>query len=311
MTDKRFFVRTSVDIALRLDLLSEVHGIQKAEKYFNNIPQNFRVLEVYGALLNCYVRAKSVEKAEALMQKMRDLGFAKNSLNYNNMLSLYRQTGNFEKIDMLVHEMEENGIAFDNFTFNLLLSAYAAVSDIQGMEKIITKMESGTKIALNDTSYSAAATGYTKAGLLDKALEMLKKSETLITSKGRSKAYEILITQYAAIGKTDEVLRIWELYKKEEKVYNKGYVCIIPSMLKFDDIETAEKIFEEWECRNLSYDIRIPNFLIGAYCRKGLLGSAETLVDRVVSKGGKPNAFTWYYLATGYLQNDELLKLWK
>ncbi|KDP21920.1 hypothetical protein JCGZ_03058 [Jatropha curcas] len=272
MADKRYIPLTSIDIALRLDLISKVYGIEEAEKYFNNIPQKFKVLKVYGALLNCYARAESIEKAEAVMQKMRDLGFcSRMSLTYNTILNLYYRTGNFEKLDALVHEMEEYGISHDKFTTGIRLSAYAAVSDIEGMEKIITEMESGTKIAFDWSSYSAAATGYRKAGLLDKALEMLKKSERLITSERRNTTYEILITQYAAIGKKDEVLRIWELYKKNKKVYNKGYVSVINSVLRFDDIETAEKIFEEWECLNLVYDIRIPNFLVRTYSRKGLL----------------------------------------
>ncbi|KDP21918.1 hypothetical protein JCGZ_03056 [Jatropha curcas] len=304
MTDKRYFALCSPDIALRLDLMSKVHGIEEAEKYFNNVPQKLKVVEVYGGLLHCYAHATHVEKAEALMQKMRDLGFDRTLFTYNDMLNLYYRTGNFEKLDALVHEMEENGIVYDKITISLQLSAYAAVSNIEGMEKVIKKMESDRKIVLDWITYSAAATGYAKAGLADKALEMLKKSERLITSK-RSRAYEGLITQYATLGKKDEVLRIWELYRKKEKVYNKGYTRIITSLLKFDDIESAEKIFEEWESQNLFYDIQIPNCLIGAYSRKGLLERAENLIDRAVSKGGKTNALTWCHLATGYLLKDQ------
>ncbi|KAF2307708.1 hypothetical protein GH714_031075 [Hevea brasiliensis] len=277
MTDKRYFALTTRDVALRLDLISKVHGIEQAERYFNNIPQQLKVLEVYGALLNCYAYARSVEKAEAVMQKMRDLGFCRETLTYNVMLNLYYQTGNVEKFDALTHEMEENGIAYDKFTLTIRLSAYAAVSDIEGMEKTIKKMESDSRVVLDWASYAAAASGYTKAGLVDKALEMLKKSEGLITSKKRSTAYNFLLTQYAATGKKDEVLRLWELYKKKAKIYNIGYFSIISSLSKLDDFESAEKIFEEWESQNLKYDIRVPNFLIGAYSRKGHLDRAETL----------------------------------
>jgi pentatricopeptide repeat protein len=86
-------------------------------------------------------------------------------------------------------------------------------------------------------------------------------------------------------------------------------ISIITSLLKLDDFENAEKIFEEWEFQNHScYDIHIPNFLIDAYSRKGLVEKAETLIDRAISKGGEPNAKTWYHLATGYLQNGQTLK---
>ncbi|KAI4348829.1 hypothetical protein L6164_009503 [Bauhinia variegata] len=100
-------------------------------------------------------------------------------------------------------------------------------------------------------------------------------------------------------------MRIWEIYRKEGNVYNKGYIAMITAMIKFDDIESAEKIFEEWESKKLSYDIRIPNYLIGAYCRKGLVEAAEALVNWVKFSGGEPDARTRYYLANGCLQRRD------
>ncbi|GAV86127.1 PPR domain-containing protein/PPR_2 domain-containing protein [Cephalotus follicularis] len=309
MTDKMYFKLTSRDICLRLDLIAKVHGIEQSESYFNNIPLQLRCLEVYSALFNCYARVKSVEKAEAVLQKMRDLGLARTTLTFNVLLNLYYETGNYEKVDNVMQEMEAKGISFDKYTYTIRFNAYSSASDIEGMDKILASMECDPNVVLDWTAYASVANGYAKAGLTEKALAMLKKSEGLITtSKKRSVAYNFLLTQYAAIGKKDEVLRLWEDYQKKVKVLNQGYISLIPSLLKFDDIEKVEKIFEEWESRNLAYDIRIPNLFIGACCRKGLLAKAEALVNRVMSNGGKPDAFTWYYLATGYLQSNQTPK---
>ncbi|KAG6743921.1 hypothetical protein POTOM_052625 [Populus tomentosa] len=309
MTDSEYFELASQDVAVQLDLISKVHGIEQAQKLFNNTPQHLKVLKVYSALLNCYAKEKLVEKAESVVQEMKSLGFANTLLVYNVILNFYYQTGNPEKINSLMQEMEQNGIGCDKFAHSIQLSAYASVSDIVGIEKTLAKMESDPNIFLDWTSYTAAAKGYIKVGLVDKALEMLEKSERLVTGKRRGTAYDSLITLYAATGKTNEVLRIWELYKKNEKVSKEAYISIITSLLKLDDFENAEKIFEEWEFQNHScYDIHIPNFLIDAYSRKGLVEKAETLIDRAISKGGEPNAKTWYHLATGYLQNGQTLK---
>ncbi|KAL9373852.1 hypothetical protein Peur_033472 [Populus x canadensis] len=309
MTDSGYFELASQDVAVQLDLISKVHGIEQAQKLFNNTPQHLKVLKVYSALLNCYAKAKLVEKAESVVQEMKSLGFANTLLVYNVILNFYYQTGNPEKINSLMQEMEQNGTGCDKFAHSIQLSAYASVSDIVGIEKTLAKMESDPNVFLDWTSYTAAAKGYIKVGLVDNALEMLEKSERLVTGKRRGTAYDSLITLYAATGKTNEVLRIWELYKKNEKVYKEAYISIITSLLKLDDFENAEKIFEEWEFQNHScYDIHIPNFLIDAYSRKGLVEKAETLIDRAISKGGEPNAKTWYHLATGYLQNGQTLK---
>ncbi|KAM5559184.1 pentatricopeptide repeat-containing protein [Rosa sericea] len=297
------------DVAIRLDLIAKVQGIEEAENYFNYTPKKLKALQVYHALLNCYARAKQLEKAEATMQKMRDLGFSRTSLSYNVLLNLYYKTGHRAKFDSLMSEMEENGIGFDRFTYGIRLSAAAAASDLEGIDKILAECESDPKSLVSWTTYAVAANGYTKAGAVDKALAMLKRSEEQIPSSKRQRpAYEQLMTRYAVLGKKDDTLRLWKCYKEQMKVYNRGYLCIITSLLKSDDIESAEKIFEEWESEPANYDIRIPNTLIGAYTRNGFLDKAEAILSRIRLKDGKPNHTTWIYLAKGYLDQGQIEK---
>ncbi|CAN6697098.1 unnamed protein product [Malus baccata var. baccata] len=314
LSDKRYFELTIADVAIRLDLIAKVHGIEQAEDYFNNIPKNLKVLEVYCALLNSYARAKLVEKAEDIMQKMRELGFARTSLSYNNLLNLYYQTGNTDKFNVLMSEMKEKGIVHDKFTYCIQISAYAAASDLEGIDKVMAEWESDPKVLMDWDSYSNVAISYKTAGNVEKALAMLERSEKLMSSSKRKRgAYEYLMTQYAALGQKDRVMRLWELYKKHMKIYNRGYISIMTSVLKIGDIESAEKIYDEWESSNLSFDICIPNFLIGAYTRKGLVDKAlvdkaESIVNRVIQKGEKPDARSWHYLARGYLDHDQIEK---
>lgn len=308
MTDKRYLNITAADAAVQLDLIAKVKGIEEAENYFSNVSEKIRALEVYSALLNCYSYVKSAEKAEATMQKMRDLGLARSTLVYNSMLKLYYQTGNFEKLDSLMHEMEENGITYDRYTYCTRLSAYADASDREGIDKILTMMEADPDVALDWVIYTTAANGYAKVGLLDKALAMLKKSEEQIKGGKIGRAYNFLLSLYGKYGKKDDVLRIWELYKKVMKVHSNGYKSVISSLLKCDDLESAENIFEEWESQNLPYDTRIPNFLIDAYCRNGLLEKAENLINHEKLKGREIHVKAWYYLAAVYRQNNQTHK---
>lgn len=308
MTDKRYLNITAADAAVRLDLIAKVKGIEEAENYFSYIPEKIKGLEVYSALLNCYSNVKSTDKAEATMQKMRDLGLARTTVVYNSMLKLYYKTGNFEKLDSLMHEMEENGITYDRYTYCTRLGAYADASDHEGIDKILTMMEADPNVALDWVIYATVGNGYGKVGLLDKALAMLKKSEEQIKGAKVNSAYNVILTLYGKYGKKDDVLRIWELYKKAVKVLNNGYRNVISSLLKLDDLESAEKIFEEWESQALCHDTRIPNFLIDAYCRNGLLEKAENLVNHEKLKGREIHVKSWYYLATGYRQNSQIHK---
>ncbi|KAI4333972.1 hypothetical protein L6164_018717 [Bauhinia variegata] len=301
MSNKENHELTSGDIAVRLDLISKVHGLDEAERYYASIPETSRVVEVYGALLNCYAEHQSLEKAEATIQKIREFGVNR-ALSYNVMLKLYAQMGQYEKMDSLMQEMEEKGIC-DGFTINIRLNAYANTSDLKGMEKFLMQTEAdGT--TLNWFTYASAANCYLKAGLSDKSLEMLKKSELFIKGNVSRIAYESLLTKYAAIGSKEDVYRIWIMYKNLGKSNNSGYISMLSSLVKLDDIEGAERILEEWESGYAFFDIRIPNMLISAYCKKGLLEKAEALISKILESGNELDGRSWDSLATYYCRNN-------
>ncbi|KAI8558590.1 hypothetical protein RHMOL_Rhmol04G0107200 [Rhododendron molle] len=221
----------------------EVHGPEHAEKYFCYIPITLIGVHVYGALLHCFAHAKNIEKTEAVMQKVRELGFAKTALTYNVMLKLYSDMGNHDKLDSLMQEMQEKGIACDKFTYNTRLNSYAYASDLDGMEKLLMKMEADPVVTMSWHAYVVVANGYLKAGAVEKASSMLKKSEQLVRGKERRFAYEVILSLYASIGNKEEV--------------------------------------------------------------KGLLGNAESIVNRLLESGVEPIAGIWQHLAAGYHENGE------
>ncbi|KAI3714052.1 hypothetical protein L1987_72642 [Smallanthus sonchifolius] len=295
-------------VAVHLDLVSKAQGVEQAEKYFNSIPDDAKNLQVYGALLNCYATTKSVEKAEATAEKMKQLGMM-TTLSYNSMLNLYKKVGDIEKLDKIYQEMLEMGVPCDKPTFYIRMSAYAFASDLEQMEKILKHLEGSSSLGVDRNAYIIAAGGYIKSGLPDKAFEMLKKSENYIRGKSKGAAWEILIGRYGSIGKKDDVYRIWNLYKTSwSKVYNRGYISIINALVRLDDIDGAEKLLAEWESEKLSYDFRIPNMLLKAYCTKGLLVKAEAYVDRLLDMGKQPPASTWALFVTAYAESKEMEK---
>ncbi|KAF5726386.1 pentatricopeptide repeat-containing protein [Tripterygium wilfordii] len=308
MSDQRNHVLSTGDIAIRLDLISTVHGVEQVEKYFDSIPETMRTFQVYGALLSCYACNRSLEKAEATMQRMREFKLGKSSLTYNVMLNLYFRQGKHEKLDTLMQEMTEVGINWDNFTCNIRLNAYAASADVKGMEKLLIMMEVDPHLSMEWNTYVVAANGFLKSGHNEKALTMLKRAEELIHGNSSRLAYESIITLYAALGVKDEVYRLWNLYKNIGKVVNSGYLSMLSSLMKLDDIDCAERLLEEWESGTTIFDSRIPNLAIRAYCKKGLLEKAEAYFKRLMESGKKPDASTWECLATGYWINGQTAK---
>ncbi|CAI9089417.1 OLC1v1023989C1 [Oldenlandia corymbosa var. corymbosa] len=304
---------TSGSAAIHLDLIYKVHGLEQAERYFEITPNDLKAAHLYGALLNCYVQEKLLDKAEAIMQKMRELGYAEN-LSYNHMLDLYAQMGKRIKLISLVQEMEKKGMHFDNFTYNILLNAYASTRDVTGMEKLLMKMEADSLVVMDWIPYSISANVYLKAGEIAKAANMLKKCEHKIKDGERrglrprevGHAYEVIMTQYASMGNKDEVYHIWKLHKKPKKWLNRSYICMISSLLKLDDTAGAEKLLDEWFSENVLFDIQIPNIVLAAVCKKGLMEEAESIVNNILERGEEPNASTWHYMALGYWKINQM-----
>ncbi|XWS63403.1 hypothetical protein CRYUN_Cryun06bG0094000 [Craigia yunnanensis] len=310
MTEEMNYDISIGDMALRLDLISKVHGVDQAEKYFDSLPDTMRTFKVYGALLNCYAHNRCLEKAEDTMQNMRELGFLINAISYNVMLNLYRQLRKYEKLDVVMQEMKEKGIKHDAFTNNIRLNAYASSSHIEGMEKFLTKTENDVEISIDWHAYIVAANAYLKARLTEKAFQMLNRAEQLVTHETRRHAYEVFLTVYTNLGRKDEVYRIWKLYGNLGKFLNSGYLCVISSLIKLNDFDGAEKILAEWESGFSVYDVRIPNVMISAYCKRGFIEKAEAYTNSLIERGliKEPDAFTRNSLATGYQIDGQMAK---
>ncbi|XP_076911200.1 pentatricopeptide repeat-containing protein At2g20710, mitochondrial-like [Bidens hawaiensis] len=307
MTNRNYLDKSPGNIAVHLDLISRVVGLEQAEKFFNTIPDAFKDFRVYGALLNCYTYKKSLEKAESTMEKMKQLGYM-TTHSYNSMLNLYSKTNSHDKLLKLVNEMQKTGARFHRPTYYIILSAYTCF-DIREMENFLGYMETDRDVILNWHAYIIAAKGYLKFSQNEKCLEMLKKTEQVVTGNSNAIVYLTLLTMYANLGEKDHVYRIWDLYKKKyRKLNDRLYHYMASSLVKLDDIEGAEKVLTEWESKTTSFDFWVVNVLVNGYSRKGDWKKAEEYVQRFVSMGKRPPKSTWDCLATAFWKSNEMEK---
>lgn len=310
---ERFRLSAS-DAAIQLDLVAKVHGVSGAEDYFLKVPDALKDRRIYGALLNAYVRAKMREEAESLLDKMRSKGYATHALPFNVMMTLYMNLNEYDKVDSIVSEIMEKGIQLDMYSYNIWLSSCGSQGSAEKMEQVFEQMKLDSTINPNWTTFSTMATMYIKMGKIDKAEDCLKKVESRITGRDRI-PYHYLISLYGNVGNKEEAYRVWKVYKAIfPSIPNLGYHAIISCLIRLDDIERAEKIYEEWLQVKLSYDPRIANLLMGWYVREGNLDKAESFFNHLVEGGGKPNSSTWEILVEGHMGEkriSEALSCWK
>ncbi|KAF9618857.1 hypothetical protein IFM89_002725 [Coptis chinensis] len=290
---KRGMNMTVSDQAIHLDIIAKARGIPAAESFFVGLPEASKNHLCYGALLNCYCKELMTEKAEALMEKMKELRFDSTSMAYNSLMTLYTKAGQPEKVPAIIQEMKTSNVMPDSYTYNVWMRALAAVSDISGVERVIEEMKRDGRVAGDWTTYSNLASIYVGAGMFEKAETALKELENRNACRDLS-AYQYLITLYGRTGNLLEVHRVWRSLRLAfPKMANLSYLNMIQVLVNLKDVPGAEKCFREWESVRSTYDIRIANALIGAYAKESLLEKAETLKERARRSGAKPNVKTW------------------
>ncbi|KAL5216401.1 hypothetical protein ABZP36_007802 [Zizania latifolia] len=333
---------TVSDQAIRLDLVAKSRGIAAAEKYFLDLPETSKTHLTYGSLLNCYCKELMTEKAEALMEKMKELNFAYTAMGYNSLMTLYTKVNQHEKVPSIIQDMKADDVLPDIYTYNVWMRALAAREDIQGVERVIEEMKRDGRVTPDWTTYSNLASIYIDVGLFEKAEGALKELEKQNTSNDLE-AYQFLITLYARTQNLVEVHRVWRSLKQNcPRIANMSYLNMIQALANLKDLPAAEACFKEWEARHIhpskantkdsrktetstlvlespkgkdtneielkhpKYDIRVANAMIKAYISEGMFDKAVALKKRAKMRGGRLNAKTWEIFMEYYLKAGDL-----
>ncbi|KAK9984174.1 hypothetical protein SO802_033699 [Lithocarpus litseifolius] len=295
------------DYAVHLDLIAKVRGVNSAEKFFEDLPDKMTGHLACSALLHVYVQNKLSAKAEALMEKMSECGFLKNSLPYNHMLSLYISNGQLEKVPGVIHELKKNTLP-NVITYNLWLTACASQNDVDTAEKVFLELKK-ENIVPDWVTYSALTNLYIKKALPEKASYTLKQMEKNAFRKNRA-AYSSVLSLHTNMGDKHEVHRIW---KKMTSLYRKmsdaEYTCMLSSLVKLGEYEEAESLYREWETVSGTGDARVSNILLAAYINRNQMEMAEKFYNQMVEKGITPSYTTWELLTWGYLNQKQMEKV--
>lgn len=293
------------DRAIWIDLLAKTKGVASAEDYFNSLKETAKTMRTYGALLKCYCREHTLDKAMNLFEKMKEMSFASTSLNYNNLMSLHMKLGQPEKVPLLAQEMKEKDISFDIYTYNQLMNAYAAVNDIDAVERVVEEMEV-KKFQRDWFTDGNLATIYVNTGLINKANAIIQKLEAMENLNDRE-AFHTLIYLYMRTSNLTGVYRSWESLKLAfSKISNTSYLIMLSALSKLGDEEGLEKLFKEWESECSFYDVRVANVVLQSFLDRNKIKEALLLSETVVKRGAVPNLKTYDLFMTYHLKNHRM-----
>uniref|UniRef100_A0A7N0SWI0 Pentatricopeptide repeat-containing protein n=1 Tax=Kalanchoe fedtschenkoi TaxID=63787 RepID=A0A7N0SWI0_KALFE len=306
MTARENFEVSESDIAVQLDLIGRVHGIDAAESYFNKVDETDKSEKVYGALLNCYVREGLVEKSMSHLETMKENGIPRTRLAYNDLMCLYTNIGQPEKVADVMEEMRSNGISPDCFSYRMCINSYGVRSDIESMERVVKEMEGDPHVPMDWNTYAVSANYLIKAGLKEKGLAYLKKAEEKVSND--ILGFNHLISLYANLESKSEMMRLWKLQKTVcQRQLNREYITMLGCLVKLGELDDAEELLKQWESTCKSYDFRVPNILLIGYCQRGMVEKAEARL-RAIMKKRTPTPNSWAILAAAYIDSENMDK---
>ncbi|URE23596.1 DNA-binding protein [Musa troglodytarum] len=290
------------DYASHLDLIAKVSGLQKAEKYIEKIPESFRSEVIYRTLLANCVGAVNVKKAEDVFNKIRDLGFPISAFACNQLLLLYKRLDRKKIADVLLM-MEKENVKPTLFTYKILIDTKGRANDISGMEQIVETMKAeGVEPDL--LIQAMVARYYIFAGLNEKAEAALKEMEGGDIKENRN-VCRVLLPLYAALGKVDDVGRVWKVCEANPRL--EECLAAIEAWDKLGQIEKAEEAFEniskKWKLSSKHY-----NAMLKVYANHKLLSKGKELVKRMSNSGCRIGPLTWDALVKLYVEAGEVEK---
>lgn len=291
------------DYASHLDLIAKVHGIQKAKNFIEKIPPSFKSEVIYRTLLANCVASGDIKKSEEVFNQMRDLSFPITTFACNQLLLLYKRNDR-KKIADVLKLMEKENVKPSVFTYRLLIDTKGRASDIQGMEDLVEMMKA-EGLEPDVGIRAMLARYYIYGGFTEKAEAELKKIEGDDIKENRTACKELL-PLYAALGKADEVGRIWKVCETNARL--EECLAAIEAWGKLGMVENAEKIFEHMMKTWNKLSPRYYNALIKVYANNKLLTKGKDLAKRMSENGCRIGPLTWDALVKLYVEAGEVEK---
>ncbi|KAB5511167.1 hypothetical protein DKX38_030175 [Salix brachista] len=291
------------DYASRLDLIAKVRGLHKAEVYIDKIPKSFKGEVIYRTLLaNCVVD-HNVKKAEEVFNKMRDLEFPITPFACNQLLLLYKRLDKKKIADVLLL-MEKENVKPSLFTYKILIDTKGQSNDMTGMDQIVETMKA-EGVEPDIRTQAIMARHYVSGGLKEKAEAILKEMEGGNLEEHRW-ACRFMLPLYGALGKADEVSRVWKFCEKSPRLDE--CLAAIEAWGQLKKIDEAEAVFELMSKTWKKLSSRHYSALLKVYANHKMLSKGKDLIRRMGDSGCRIGPLTWDALVKLYVEAGEVEK---
>ncbi|EEF40208.1 pentatricopeptide repeat-containing protein, putative [Ricinus communis] len=234
---------------------------------------------------------------------MKDLEFPVTTFACNQLLLLYKRLDKKKIADVLLL-MEKENIKPSLFTYKLLIDTKGQSNDLTGMDQIVETMKAdGIEPDINIRAILAKH--YASGGLKEKAEAILKEMEGGNLEEHRW-ACRLLLPLYAALGKADEVERVWKVCESSPQL--EECVAVIEAWGKLKKIDKAEEVFNRMLTTWKKLSSRHYSALLKVYASHKMLANGKDLIKKMADSGCRIGPLTWDSLVKLYVEAGEVEK---
>ncbi|KAL6494584.1 hypothetical protein OROGR_031384 [Orobanche gracilis] len=276
------------DYAIRINLITQVFGIDAAERYFEGLPSLAKTNETYTALLHSYAGLKLIEKAEQLYERMKGSDLPLSAITFNELMTLYISVGQLEKVSLVVKEMKCQNVTPDLFTYNLWVSSCAAALQVEDVKNILDEMCTDLGCDESWIIYMKLAKIYIVAGQLENSdMGSLVESEKGVVTQRELISYDFLVILYGSLGNKERLDQIWKsLRMTRQKMTGRNYICVLSSYLMLGHLNEVGEIIDQWKQSTTSdFSLSMCEKVVEAFKEVGMTDKADVFSMVLREKG--------------------------
>ncbi|KAG8076473.1 hypothetical protein GUJ93_ZPchr0006g43907 [Zizania palustris] len=267
----------------------------------------------YNTLLDAWVRAGDLESARKVFDEMPGAGFVQNSVSYNVMIKGYVEGGKVDEAVRLFSEMGEKGLRLSEKTFAALMPG---LCDDEGRiveaRKAMDDMAERRLTPKDKSVFLRLVTTLCRAGDLDGALEVHRKSGQFKHVLVDPRQYGVLMEGLCAGGKCDGVVQVLDellekgtlLSPKSPVLESPAYSPVIEYLCSNGNTNKAETFFRQLMKKGVD-DKASFNSLIRGHAKEGVPEAAQEILTIMTRRGVPTDPESHALLVNSFLKKSD------
>ncbi|KAG7623134.1 Pentatricopeptide repeat [Arabidopsis suecica] len=286
-----------ISVSKAKSTLRKEHDPDKALKIYANVSDHSAspVSSRYAQELTVrrLAKCRRFSDIETLIESHKNDPKIKEEPFYSTLIRSYGQASMFNHAMRTFEQMDQYGTPRSAVSFNALLNACLHSKNFDKVPQLFDEIpQRYNKIIPDKISYGILIKSYCDSGTPEKAIEIMRQMQ----GKGMEVttiAFTTILSSLYKKGELEVADNLWnEMVKKGCELDNAAYNVRIMSAQK-ESPERVKELIEEMSSMGLKPDTISYNYLMTAYCERGMLDEAKKVYEGLEGNNCAPNAATF------------------